>query len=450
MVIILGALLAIHHSENSGPGGVEIGRYMNVQKASIEHLDTEAKVSAAKIHVLGLTPLKVKLGPKWDRLAGLVHKLFETAIARAQGPYDHFIALDELSYAVTFHSLSPDEASLACVAIAKDVCALLFGKEIDEISVRSIVVGIVESLFAGGAGAAKSIEAAIEQGGAETVVTQSTHSGSVGPEISVPSNVPEPLLAPIRQIEGAHSKVAELGLRMGFFPVWELGRGESNSLFLAPFRGSADHVIASGRRALDGLIESRIAEIEIVLLSAASAYAERLYHDKKVCAVGVGVSYETLSGFQTRIRYLTALQKVKAQPSTPILLKIEQVCEGTPLARIAELVAMLKMSNMRVTVEFQSLGSIPDIDIRLGAIGIGGTIPRGADGETAMLIAEKLVRRAANQKMFAYLDHLDLARYVEAANRHNVRFGTGLALGTQHFAGVEKTPNFPLTTVKSG
>ena len=46
-----------------------------------------ATTQAAKLHVLGLVPLKAKLGPKWDRLADLVHKLFEKAIERHDSPH---------------------------------------------------------------------------------------------------------------------------------------------------------------------------------------------------------------------------------------------------------------------------------------------------------------------------------------------------------------------------
>ena len=73
-------------------------------------------VNAAKLHVLQLDPIKARLGPRWPRLSHLVHKLFEKALHRAQGPRDHYLAVGELSYVATFHGLSQDEAALACAA----------------------------------------------------------------------------------------------------------------------------------------------------------------------------------------------------------------------------------------------------------------------------------------------------------------------------------------------
>ncbi|MBI3677553.1 MAG: hypothetical protein HY243_13155 [Proteobacteria bacterium] len=407
------------------------------------------KIPAAKIHVLGLAPLKEKLGSKWDRLSGLVHKLFETAIARVQGPSDHFLKLNELSYAVTFHDLSLEATNLACVSVAREVCQLLFGNQVDEISVRSIVAAIAESAFVEHANAIDMIDKIIEQHGTETVVTQSVQSGSIEPVIAIAGQVPKPALSLLKQIEKAHALVSPLGLKLGFFPVWELHKGESNSLFLAPFRWKANQVTVSGRRALDSASEKQIGEIEIALLGAAAAYAERICDVEKVCAVGVGVSYETLSSFQSRIRYVTALQKIKPPSSSPILLKIEQVPSGVPLARIAELVAMLKTPNVRFTAEFVPLPAIPQINIRLGAIGVGGALTPGIDLESAAKVVERLARQIAGQKLFTFLDRLDTDELLDIASQYGVRFGTGAFLGMGHYTGLEEVPSFPLTLATS-
>lgn len=41
-----------------------------------------------------------------------------------------------MTYVVTFHDLTLAEASLACTCVAKEVCDLLFGADVDEISIR--------------------------------------------------------------------------------------------------------------------------------------------------------------------------------------------------------------------------------------------------------------------------------------------------------------------------
>lgn len=96
-------------------------------------------ISAAKIHVLNLEPIKIRLGKKWPRLSGLAHSLFEKALKRGQGPLDGFVGAGELTYIATFHGRSPDQVTLLCASIAREVCELLFGDGAGDISVRNLV-----------------------------------------------------------------------------------------------------------------------------------------------------------------------------------------------------------------------------------------------------------------------------------------------------------------------
>jgi hypothetical protein len=128
-----------------------------------------AQVSAAKLHVLQLEPIKQRLGPRWERLSTLVHKLFEQTLKRTQAPGDNFIATGELSYIVTFHALSPEEAGLACAAVAKDVCEHLFGDDVQDISVRSLV-GTVPASALRGKTDWDQVSSTLERTGTETVL----------------------------------------------------------------------------------------------------------------------------------------------------------------------------------------------------------------------------------------------------------------------------------------
>src|SRR3954468_17015586 len=120
--------------------GRKAERSMGIDVGSLE---TEAPVGttlpAAKLHLLQLEPIKAQLGERWPRMSLLVHSLFEKALNRAKGPSDHFIKLDELSYVVTFHGSSPEEAALVCAGIAREVCEHLFGEGVESVSVRSLV-----------------------------------------------------------------------------------------------------------------------------------------------------------------------------------------------------------------------------------------------------------------------------------------------------------------------
>ena len=79
-------------------------------------------ISAAKVHVLQLEPIKHRLGDRWPRLSLLVHKLVHTALKKAQGPGDHFEVVGELAYVATFHKLSQQDADAALGDIMQKVC----------------------------------------------------------------------------------------------------------------------------------------------------------------------------------------------------------------------------------------------------------------------------------------------------------------------------------------
>jgi hypothetical protein len=414
----------------------------NTAAVAVKAVPAAESSSAAKVQVLGLAPLKRRLGTRWDKLSGLVHKLVETAIVRVQGAHDHFIAVDELSYVVTFSHLSAAETDLACLAIAKDVCRMLFGNEIDEVSVRSLVAAICVPVDPASSDWGKQIDAMLEETGVERVVTQSAHAGTREPVIAISGPVQAPTMPVLQTIEDTRAAVGRLGLKLALFPVWELRKNSSNMLFLFPWSNLGRTQIV-GRRALEGVTESLIADTEIMLLNAAAACAMRIREAEKVCAIGVGVSYATLSAFHTRIRYVTALQKIRVPQASPILLRIEQIPAGTPASRIAELLAMIRFPNLRLVLEFQTLSTMPDLDVLVGAAGYGGPIPPGASAELALSLSERLVQRASAQKGFAFVDRLDSAGHTSAAYSAGVRFGTGAGLSTWSLPGLDTVPDFP-------
>ncbi|HVW73715.1 MAG TPA: hypothetical protein VHC39_08755 [Rhizomicrobium sp.] len=402
----------------------------------------EGQILATKLHVLQLESIKVKLGDKWERLSSLVHKLFEKSLRQVQGPADHFLLVDEMSYIVTFHNLSVEEANVACVSVARKVCELLFGSDIDDIAVRGLVGLVPADLLQGRAAESGKISDILERQGREIVVTPKSISAgrSAQERMEVQAGAP---WRPIDWINNAHSRVAQNGTSLGFFPVWDLKNRKSASLFLSAFSGQCKSQI-DVRRALNGAPESQIVETEITLLNGAAAYAHRIHASQKLCAVGVGVSYETLSGFHSRIRYIGALKAAKTIPTCPLLLRVEQIPDGTLIGRLAEIVTMLSVPNVRVTLDFESLRCLPEFDIRLGAAGLGGSL-RNCDSNTAFVMVNKLARRATEQRAFVFLHGIDSSEYLSLAIQGGIRFGSGRAVSVDRcYSGQEAVPELPL------
>jgi hypothetical protein len=403
----------------------------------------EALVAAAKLHVLRLDPIKAKLGDKWGKLSGLVHKLFEKALRNVQGPSDHFLLIDEMSYVVTFNTLSLEAASLACASVAKEVCELLFGADVEDIAVRGLVALVPKSSLRDIAGG--TIAEMLERRGGEIIVRPGPERHTATHEDRKMKIAVENPSTATEWITDAEELFAKNGMTVALFPIWDLKARKSASVHLAAFSPSSEKAPMSMRRLFRQAGDAHLVGHEIALLRAASAYAQQVHRAQKVCAVSVGVSYETLSGLHARIAYIGALKAIPATASCPILLRIERVPEGTPHGRLAEIVNMLAAPNVRPTVEFQSPRDLADLDIRLGAAGIGWTLPADCDGASARGWAAKLAQRAASQKAFSFVQGLKNNELLAAVQEAGVRFGAGSALGSPLcFGALDPVPHFPL------
>jgi hypothetical protein len=401
-------------------------------------------IPAAKIHMLGISPIKDRLGPKWNRLSTLVHSLFEKAISREIGPSDHFIVLDELSYAVTFHDLSVEEANLACLKIGKNVCQALFGELDSETHIRNLVCEFSGAPCNDLTLLGKAIELEAERSGLQSIVVASNASGNPKEPIAAPQDAASSVLKQNTIIQSSHDLLKGFGIKLGFFPTWDLQSNQSNAVVHLPFRGPEHSPTYKGRKVLDALDAASILKIEIALLRSASAYAEKLYIANKVASVGVGVSFATLASPKLRDEYFTALKNNKTFLTSPTWIRLEQIPVGVPLARIAKKISLLKAHKVHVVAEFQQIGNLPKIDIHLGAARIGGTAPNGIDPDTASRIFEKVAKTAAAQKSFGFVENLSSKKLIDVARSAGIRFGKGSAFNVPRLTGLEPIPNFPL------
>lgn len=382
-------------------------------------------VSAAKLHVLQLEPIRERLGPRWPKLSALVHKLFEKSLRRSQGPGDYFMPVGELSYIATFHGLAPQEAGLACAAVAREVCELLFGEDSEQISIRSLIGTVPGPVLDLAPSAAKKIAETLEETGKEIIITSR-----------------ERRPAPSDPISQAQAQAATFKHTIGFYPAWDLARKTSQMLCLGlksgSRRGPAGALRTLGRS--DGL-----AGMEILALRAAAAYGARLEQAGQVCAINVGVSCDTLCAFGSRIAYIQALKSVKISRASPLFLKIEQIPPGTPVGRLGELTAMLSMPGLRLLLEFEQIRAVPQLDIRLGVTGIGTVLPDRCEPDEARLLAGMLRARAQEQKACTFLHGIDTPEMAAAVTASHIKFGAGLGFGPAKFFSLsEGLPGLPL------
>ncbi|HWY63138.1 MAG TPA: hypothetical protein VNW15_14645 [Rhizomicrobium sp.] len=386
-------------------------------------------VSAAKLSVLHLEPIKDRLGPRWDRLSGLVHQLFEKALRGAQGRHDHFVLMDELSYVATFHDLTPYEAEVACTSVAKEVCDLLFGEGSEAVSIRSLIGTVSGGIADFPQNAGAEISSALERDGKASITTH--HPPLAGPP-------PESYW-----IGWAHKRLAALTNDVaGFYPAWDLQRKRSSWL---SFARRPKLPLAGGVAAKAAEDEKVTAELEIAFLRASADYALMVQHSGQVCPIASGVSYNTLSGFHSRMRYIQALKSLALSPSCPLFLKIARIPDGTPLARLWEIVLMISEPGTRILLEFADIRRLPALDIRLNVAGVGAVLPERCTENAALHIARCLLRRSAEQKGFAFLGDIAAPRLLKAIVGEGVHYVGGIGPARPpHWTGNETIPRLPL------
>jgi hypothetical protein len=419
---------------------------MSVNASWPEAKKSIAAIPAAKLHVLQLEPIKQKVGDRWPRLSLLVHTLFENALKRAQGPRDHFVQVDELSYLVTFHGRSLHETNLACAAIAQEVCARLFGEGAEAVSVRSVVGEVpedqVRSILE-----PHAIAALLERTGSASVTTKNSEDAEAWQtkdalEAQLPGD------AVIR----AHRVMESINRKARFLPLWDLKKHTSSALIFCPaiptrMQNGNLHGVSAGAIAPKEAGDF-IVNLEMTLLRAAGEYAQRIQAAHKICAVGAGVSYETLSALHARVRYITALRAIETSPNCPLILKIEDIPQGVHVARLWEIMAMLAAPHVRLMVEFSD--RIPQLDVPLGVAGIGAVLPQNCPVSNARTILKSISNRVLGQHAFEFVSGLDTPILAGLAEEYHLRFGMGAALDKAHqYTGLEAIPDLPLRSATS-
>lgn len=391
-------------------------------------------VSAAKLHLLNLDPIRDRLGARWPRLSALVHKLFENALREAQGPNDRFLSTGELSYLVTFENLSQEAATLACASIAKKVCELLFGADDGEMLVRSLVGTVQGPIHELTLPVAEKLSGLLEQVGTETITSSSAAAR------------PEPLgdlsFPPLGGwLSSATMRAKRFGLVPAFLPIWDLQRDISQSMSTV-YLGRDGAVAANLAWLLRGANPAELADLEIAMLMASADYVQQFERAGQICAMTATVSYQTLSHPSLRVRYLDTLKRFRQSGSCPLLIRVEYIPAGIVPGRLAELVAMLAATQARVVLHFDDLLGLPRPGFRLGITGLGADLPASCpDDRLARLFGE-----AREQRAFSFLTGITNGLLAARAKASGVRFASGLGLDKAIFAGSEDLPKLPLQT----
>jgi hypothetical protein len=214
------------------------------------------------------------------------------------------------------------------------------------------------------------------------------------------------------------------GLRLGFQPVYDLRRGAASTYLCTPFR-PAEEMPAS----LSAVDPRDRPSLDEAMLDHSLKLTRDIAAAHRTAAAATPVSFETLASPRGRRLYQLALKSADAAANPLIVVKIEDVPQGTPAARLAEIVATIRPYARRIFVQ------LPGADMRLneagqlGATGVFAALPQDCGSSAALALARMLVRAAEMQHACCYMENVRNAALLGVVRSAGVRLASGAAFG---------------------
>ena len=211
------------------------------------------------------------------------------------------------------------------------------------------------------------------------------------------------------------------GLSTGFVPLTNLRR-ETSAIFLCGAVRTVMNRPLFGAAALTLTNPRDRASLDEAMLEYSLSFARGMLPTRSATAIIASVHYETLAWSRGRQLYQKALRTADALGNPFLLVKIEGVPPGTPPARLAEIVAMVRPFVRRVFVE------IADWDqglLRAGLLGASGfmtALPEGVSLAAAGRVLSGLVQLATTQQALACIANVESANHLALARAAGVRF----------------------------
>lgn len=125
----LGSLDSCHVLEPTAPSAQQAKDAADFVDRLKRLLPEHATVAAGRLKVIGLEPIRNKLGEDWQRYADRALAIIRQTLAKRLCPYDVYYEHPDLKYAVIFPTLTEAQAKLKCAFICREICEKLFGTD---------------------------------------------------------------------------------------------------------------------------------------------------------------------------------------------------------------------------------------------------------------------------------------------------------------------------------
>jgi EAL domain-containing protein (putative c-di-GMP-specific phosphodiesterase class I) len=291
-----------------------------------EHSST----SEGRVFVLDLTPIKEKVGDRWERLKSQVYSTTTDVVQHRVQASDVHCLWDELRYIIAFGELDKARARIKINLIAQEVSQRLLGSP-DADKVIKI-----------------------------TMATTGTDGHFLWNSDTDPSKLiekSEPKEHPKQTVEKKKEHpLLSKDIDFIFRPLWFVKNKIISSYFCIPVRHTGDGRFLSGYDVLDDNKNPHALEA-LDLLSMQRIHKEALLLEKanNPALLTVPIHFESVASSGRRSILLEQCKKHLAPHQKRIVVELTNLPEGIPQSRLQELIQALKPFARAVMARFDSL-----------------------------------------------------------------------------------------------
>jgi hypothetical protein len=285
-------------------------------------------VAAGKMQIVSLGALKERLGDRWERASERVRARLEDALRPRMGPGDVLLPLDDSSFLVVFSSRAKEIAQIECYAAAREVLVKLFGDELAEVQVRTVVGQVEGELLTEDVDPRSIVDEVLEREGDELLVEVAS---------------PESLAEAVEERDAARAAAGEPAWRaarapvhvippaaLGFRPVWNYAKR-------AVFAYLCDADVLPKADELGSFeTEAQIAKLDGEILDLVEREIAESAKNGGRIVVYCPVHFSTLAHWRSGPAYFRRVSALGSAAEQRVVWLVRGVTRGAPHSRLVE------------------------------------------------------------------------------------------------------------------
>lgn len=387
-------------------------------------LESQNLVSAGKMALVGLEPLKRKFGPAWDKYVQRVHGHMAKVLSNVLMLEEVYLQVDEENYIIVFRHRDQAEARVICEKIIQSVHETFLGEpDLNSLRLESIVLSLNHEALA----RAMNIELRPHL----DLPAATAGAGKNAPRATKPA-----------VIAGFNAQ------DINYTPIWDIRRQYVYAYKAAAFARAERQSIMGYAVLANPHLPQNILTYDMALIDKVAEDFAPLHRQNDPVLGFLPVSYVTLSTVRHATDYHRHFGRRLDKMSNRLIFELNHVTPGTPRWRALEMTAVLKRFArgvfMMVDHTWQDLGLLAEVPL------LGVTLNLERDPRSSARIKADIGRIAnfcrKHRLLFGVGGVHDIGLAVEASEA-----GARFAYGHYLVATVEKPlPSRALTWMHSG